>query len=608
MGGGYGPPQAGGGGYAQMGGYAPLGAYPDGMGAEYAPPQMGADYGGMGCSDMDPHGAHRWGGGGPRDRLIGGGGVTRGQPAQQEMSRAIFMHQLPVGTTYEELCDAVGAYGALESMKILEDKRQAFVNFVLTQDAFQLMMTTGQQIVLHGKPLSVHWGKTRPLAKELKMAIANGATRSLYVANVPEAGDEAQLAVLFAAFGDLETIRLVPKKRAAFVNFTSILCALRAKDAIHNKQPAPREGIAAELYSKPLLINFTSAQQNCMRARGGRPGWSAGFVPQGRGGYDRGREQSERGLAPDGRGRPPDGRGRGQYGSSAAGRRPPTYAASYGYGGGGGGQPIPSVSRALYFGSLPEDVGLEELADLVEPMGVIESMRLVRPKSCAFVNFNDQHVAEALVAKYTSSESAAPVLNGKRLTVNFAKARPCKEEQLVAVSQGARRKLQVVAAAGTDEDELRGRLGHKAESLILSVVEPAEDATGAGGAGETDAEPAELRIRMEFSNISAAIHAKEILLSEGQPEVLRAEYILEPVLSELELQALLPVAEASDAAAGDAVAPPLEECVPSTEPAADAVAGATAVAAEGVEVAAEPPQPQPQPLAEHSAPLKETSE
>ena len=43
-----------------------------------------------------------------------------------------------------------------------------------------------------------------------------------YVANVAEGLREAQVTAIFAPYGDLESIRLVPKKRAAFINFASI--------------------------------------------------------------------------------------------------------------------------------------------------------------------------------------------------------------------------------------------------------------------------------------------------------------------------------------------------------------------------------------------------
>ena len=41
-------------------------------------------------------------------------------------------------------------------------------------------------------------------------------------------------------------------------------------------------------------------------------------------------------------------------------------------------------------------------------------------------------------AKFTMNEESGPELNGKRLTVNFAKARPCTEDQLQRLEEGAR--------------------------------------------------------------------------------------------------------------------------------------------------------------------------
>ena len=40
---------------------------------------------------------------------------------------------------------------------------------------------------------------------------------------------EAQVTAIFAPYGDLESIRLVPKKRAAFINFASIGAAASSK-------------------------------------------------------------------------------------------------------------------------------------------------------------------------------------------------------------------------------------------------------------------------------------------------------------------------------------------------------------------------------------------
>ena len=101
-------------------------------------------------------------------------------------------------------------------------------------------------------------------------------------------------------------------------------------------------------------------------------------------------------------------------------------------------------SRALYFGSVPDAAQLSDLAALVEPYAIVESLRLVRSKSCAFLNLCEEKVAVALHAMFTETPGAAPAVGGKRLTVNFAKARPCTDDQLKRIyDEGARRTLRV---------------------------------------------------------------------------------------------------------------------------------------------------------------------
>jgi hypothetical protein len=162
-------------------------------------------------------------------------GSQLGSQLGEPPSRALIVHHLPPDVTYEELFDAVGAYGNLESIKLLGERRQAFINFVEPQSAFLLMMSCNGQIVLGGKQLTLMYAKMRPLPRDLVAAIRQGATRNLYVANVPENLTGEVAGALFAPFGDLESVRLVSRKRAAFVNYANVTAALKAKEAMHCK-------------------------------------------------------------------------------------------------------------------------------------------------------------------------------------------------------------------------------------------------------------------------------------------------------------------------------------------------------------------------------------
>ena len=244
---------------------------------------------------------------------------------------------------------------------------------------------------------------------------------------------------------------------------------------------------------------------------------------------------------------------------------------------------------------MPDAVELQELALLFEQFGIIESLRLVRAKSCAFLNFCTADVAAALHAKFKLTQDAAPPeIHGKHLTVNFAKARPCDEAQLSRITDGARRTLRIVTPAHMDEDKLRSALGTgRAESIVHcesvpltqgeggqavaveaaaaaevapAAADAADAANGAGDAASTAG--SSLAFVMSFSSVTAAISAKAALESLSVVpgpggvalEVGTVSYVVTPVLSDEELAALIADAEAA-AAAGAAA----EEAAASAE-------------------------------------------
>ena len=283
----------------------------------------------------------------------------------------------------------------------------------------------------------------------------------------------------------------------------------------------------------------------------------------------------------------------------------------------------PEKSRALYIGSVPDAVELQELAYLFEQFGIIESLRLVRAKSCAFLNFCNEDVAAALYAKFKLTHDATPPeINGKHLTVNFAKARPCDEAQLARITDGARRTLRIVTPAHMDEDTLRSALGTgRAESIVHFESVPLAQGEGGAQAQRGQALAAEsaaaeaadsaadaastvgssLAFVMSFSSVTAAISAKAALESLGGhpgPDgvvtvaVDAVSYVVTPVLSDNELAALIAAAEAAAAAgaAGDEATVSAEKVEMGEELAelveAAAAASASAAAAAAVVAAA----------------------
>ena len=129
------------------------------------------------------------------------------------------------------------------------------------------MVASGGQRQLVGNTLPMLWARQRPITRPSFEHSAR-ATRNLYVANDPG----PSMTLSYSPFSPLSASwsRCARTAQARRVHkLTNIASAFKAKEAMHCKPIGH-----GDHNDKPLLINFTSAQQNCMRARTGR---GAGF-------------------------------------------------------------------------------------------------------------------------------------------------------------------------------------------------------------------------------------------------------------------------------------------------------------------------------------------
>ena len=188
VGGGRGGMGRGGSMHAGPGGMGGMG----GMGGVPMPMPMPLPMGGaagmpmfMGMGGRAPMGGH-----GPRAGR-GGEVVGRAPMGGHGPTRAVVVPSLPAGASCEEICDAVGGFGPIESIELTDDR--ALVSFVDAGAAHGLMLRSGCQIMLQGKPTPLQWGRAKPVPREVLRAIRNGATRNLYVANLAEGVREAEV-------------------------------------------------------------------------------------------------------------------------------------------------------------------------------------------------------------------------------------------------------------------------------------------------------------------------------------------------------------------------------------------------------------------------------
>ncbi|GAA5978156.1 hypothetical protein JCM10908_004250 [Rhodotorula pacifica] len=155
-------------------------------------------------------------------------------------------------------------------------------------------------------------------------------TRSLWVGNLDPKTSPAELQDVFAPYGAIESLRLIPEKECGFVNFVSVADAMRAKEDVLNRL-------------------------------GGQLTKTSGLVRIGYG-------KAESTPSPN-----------------APGLVHPRSAS---------GQPTPAdlnlqtqPTRALWVGSIPATTTPNHLLAVFSAFGPIESARVLTHKSCGFVNF-----------------------------------------------------------------------------------------------------------------------------------------------------------------------------------------------------------------------------
>ncbi|KAF8608460.1 hypothetical protein BDV93DRAFT_519494 [Ceratobasidium sp. AG-I] len=187
--------------------------------------------------------------------------------AGSQMNRTVYLGNIHPETTAEDLCNAIRG-GVLQSVRYMQDKHIAFVTFVDATSAFTFyQVATYQGMTLNNRRLKIGWGKNSgPLPPALAIAVHSGATRNVYVGNIEdfENFSEEKLRRDFEEFGDIELINFLKEKGAAFVNFTNIASAIKAIDAVKNREPY--SGLRVS-YGKDRCANAPRTQST-VRPRG----------------------------------------------------------------------------------------------------------------------------------------------------------------------------------------------------------------------------------------------------------------------------------------------------------------------------------------------------
>lgn len=160
---------------------------------------------------------------------------TRGGKMDGPGSRAVFLGNLPPETTYKDIFRIANNHGPVDWAKLNVEKKNAFINFVRDEGASSLVRSgQSKAFNINKHPITANYAKATPILPEVQQFLMEGATRNLFVAGIGETTTEEDVQALFQPFckGEFDSISILPAKKIAFVNMTSVRMAAHAKNTI----------------------------------------------------------------------------------------------------------------------------------------------------------------------------------------------------------------------------------------------------------------------------------------------------------------------------------------------------------------------------------------
>jgi len=149
--------------------------------------------------------------------------------------RTVWLGGITEDMSAHDICNVVRG-GLVDEVRMLREKKCAFVSFVKAQDAAYFQQTHSSGLSVNGISLKVGWGKPKNLFSEVASAVAQGATRNVFIGGIDETVTETRLLADLSGFGEIEKCNVLPEKKIAFINFTSISAAVACANDLKNPE------------------------------------------------------------------------------------------------------------------------------------------------------------------------------------------------------------------------------------------------------------------------------------------------------------------------------------------------------------------------------------
>jgi len=208
-------------------------------------------------------------------------------------NRTVYLGNIHPETTIEEICNVVRG-GLLHHIRYIPDKHICFVTFIdPTSAASFYALSNLQGLMIHNRRLKIGWGKhSGALPPAIALAVSGGASRNVYIGNLDESWSEERLRQDFSEYGEIELVNTLREKSCAFVNFTNIANAIKAIEAVRQRDEYKRFKInfGKDRCGNPPRQNLNNANNNHARLQATVDG--TGSPAAVNGGFDHGLSQN----------------------------------------------------------------------------------------------------------------------------------------------------------------------------------------------------------------------------------------------------------------------------------------------------------------------------
>lgn len=340
---------------------------------------------------------------------FGGAGahMHMGPGVVNSSSRTVYLGNIPPETSAEEILGHVRS-GPIESVRLLPDKNCAFISFLESGSATHFHSDAIlKKLSIRGQDIKIGWGKPAQVPTSVSIAVQqSGASRNVYLGNLPETVTEAELREDLEKFGPIDTVKIVREKAIGFVHFLSIGNAIKAVAQLPQepKWQAPRR----VYYGKDRCAYISKTQQqNAAQFLGIPPGLQNTVNAHER-------ELISNTLA--------------QQSAQAA-----AVATSA-----GGMNNL--GNRTVYLGNIHPETTIEEICNVVRG-GLLHHIRYIPDKHICFVTFIDPTAAASF---YALSNMQGLMIHNRRLKIGWGKHSGALPPAIaLAVTGGASRNVYI---------------------------------------------------------------------------------------------------------------------------------------------------------------------